>query len=542
MGTSLTPLGYIVPDEDDPVANGENIMAANALTSEALLTAVRARVAQLEGAAGFPGSGVDLADEVITALLDAPTLTRNKMDTRYARLYGERGVTRIIYVRATGNDETGDGATIGTAFREIRTALESLATYITFLSGGVKIDTGAGTYKGGLTFPAVRGAEMDDFIRITGPNISHPTVPTVIVDHAADTSATFGFQALDGVSIWLEDIKFIGGFDNAVDIRRNSYLIWRNIHMDGQGVGTNGLSIQQHARYTVLGGIIENMVDIGVSEHFLVQRSYDGATSTAQQLIIRNCNTGFQAKEGCVGHLDYLTVTDCLTGIEFNGGCVTNLKGVTLMRNQLGIANVNSEVHNTAGIVWGTGADANVEDYKPFYRAVDISEYGWTDGATARAAQAGYPALVTLQASQTDSVKTGPLTETNFYNFVGAIKPRRYTVKGRSFRVQAYGKVGASALVANYRILLRIGGTFVTDLTIPAGTAANTRFRVDFKVTCSTGGNNQKAFAELAGGVMAQNYAIRTLDLTTTEMGAALSAIALNAADEVTLHQCEVWG
>lgn len=478
---------------------------------------------------------------LLNGLSNAASTIRVALDGLFHRKYGDKGVTRTIYVRATGDDTTGDGKTTSTAFREISAALNSIQDG-PLIRGSIVVNVGAGTYKGGLTLPTTRGNAMDDFIKIIGPNISHPTVPTVLIDKAADTSKTFGIQTFDGSYLWLEDIKFVGGFENHADIRRDSYLVWRNVHMDGQGTGTNGLSIQQHSRYTVLGGIIENMVDLGVSEHFMVHRSYDAATASADQLIIRNCDTGLQAKEGCVGHLDYLNVEDCQTGVELNAMGVANLKGVTFKRNVAALVNANAEVHNTQSIVYGTGADANTRTYVPVDMASNLTKLGWLDGTYPRTTLAGAPPLVSLAASLSDATLTGTLTETNFYNLVGAIKPHTYTTPGRRFKVIVNGKINTANLLGNYRILLRVAGTFVVDATIPAGTLANTRFALEFEVVCSANGNNQRCFSTMYGGVGVSSYATRTLVLDTVDSGVAVSGILANTADSVTLNRCEVWG
>lgn len=488
---------------------------------------------------------LDVPGITLTALVNginnASSSIRTALDSLFLRTYGQRGTTRTIYVRATG-DDSNDGKTSGTAFREIKTAVASLSSDGPVIRGSVVIDVGAGTYKGGITLPAMRGYAQDDFIKIVGPSISHPTVPAVLIDKAADTSATYGIRALDGAFIWLEDIKTVGAFENHADIRRNSYLVWRNVHMDGQGTGIVGLSIQQHARYTVLGGIIENMLDIGVSEHFMVHRSFDSATASADQLIIRNCDTGLQAKEGCVGHLDYLNVEDCQTGVELNAGGVANLKGVTFKRNVAALVNANSEVHNIQSVVYGTGADANTRTYVPVDLAANLTKLGWLDGTYPRTTLAGAPPLVTTAASFTDATVTGTTTETNFYNLTGAIKPHTYTTPGRKFLVRCNGKIGTSALVGSYRLVLRVAGTLAVDVTIPAGTAANTRFAVEFEVVCSSNGNNQRVFSTMYGGIGASNYATRTLVLDNVDSGIAVTAIPTNTADSVTLHKCEVYG
>jgi len=85
MAVTTTPLGFKKPDGNDPVRNGDNVIADNAQTAEQLHANERARIVQLEAAAGFAGTGIDLSDAAVNPLLDTPTTTRGKLDARYAR-------------------------------------------------------------------------------------------------------------------------------------------------------------------------------------------------------------------------------------------------------------------------------------------------------------------------------------------------------------------------------------------------------------------------------------------------------------------------
>lgn len=85
MAVVTTPLGFQKPDGYELVRDGENVISANATLNEVLHSNARARLAQVESAAGFPGTGLDLTDSAVNPLLDTATTTRNKLDARYTR-------------------------------------------------------------------------------------------------------------------------------------------------------------------------------------------------------------------------------------------------------------------------------------------------------------------------------------------------------------------------------------------------------------------------------------------------------------------------
>jgi len=459
---------------------------------------------------------------------------------------GRRGVTRTIYVRATGVD-TNDGKTSGTAFREIKTAVASLASEGPIILGTVVIDVGAGTYKGGIRFPSTRGSVGDDFIYIKGPAMDHPSVPTAIIDWAADTTATYGFMGEDSCHVFFEDIKTIGAFSQHFTLRRDGYYWFKNVHSDGQKVGTSGgkvgWNIMQNVHYAVIGGRIENMVENGVEELFGVTRSYDGQTSEATALYIRNCDTGFLAKEGCVGHVDWVQIEDCATGFEFNGDCVTNLKAVTLKRNGVGMVVANSEVHNELGIRWGTGVDANLRDWITLGMGMELATTGWGGSATARTMKTGHRPLIVVGNTYTPVTHTGTTEETQVINFAALLKARRYNTAGKKFRVVLRG-ITNNLLAGNVRLMLRAGGKIMTDLPVLAATAANTRFKIEYEVTCTADGNFQLVTGELFTHGLPPQFTdpARAEDHSTVDFGIAISVINANAADSITIKSCEVWG
>ena len=481
---------------------------------------------------------------------DGESLIYNDLEKKWlpgTREVGERGVTRTIYVRATGSDTTGDGSTTSMAYREVSRAVADVAVNGPVLHGSVIIDVGAGTYKGGITVPSARGRAQDDYIKILGPAMDHPSVPTAIIDLSADPAAQWGILAADGTSLWIEDLKFIGGFANAVRIERGVLAQIRNIHVDGvNAAGSNGLSVQSRCMYFVLGGLIENCLVSGVSDLFNNVRSFSFATSNAEAMTISNCGTGFETKEGSVGHLDYLNVQDCDTGIELNGMCVANIKGVSLKRNTLGLAVVNSEVHNGSSVIWGTGGDANTREYIAVgSAAADLTDLGWTDGAYARTADTGHRPLVTIAADYADVMVTGVAVETTLKQLDNAVTPHRYNTVGKRLRVEFWGSVNATVTTATgYRLLLRIGGNLAGEVRIPQTAVVGDDFHGVFTIVCSADGNNQKVMGTLSGYPNYTGaYSTRTLDLTTpAAQSVRLSAIPAATSESVTLHMIEVWG
>lgn len=65
MAVEETPLGYKVPDGNDPARNGDNLIAHNAKRSQALLQEQRARISNLEAAAGFEEDPLVLTDVAV---------------------------------------------------------------------------------------------------------------------------------------------------------------------------------------------------------------------------------------------------------------------------------------------------------------------------------------------------------------------------------------------------------------------------------------------------------------------------------------------
>lgn len=106
MAIETTPLGFQKPDGNDRIRNGDDVISANAQTANDRLSEDRARLAQLEKAAGFPGTGLDIADTVVAPLINGATQTRANLDA----LYGVRASNLALapdgipYILSGAND------------------------------------------------------------------------------------------------------------------------------------------------------------------------------------------------------------------------------------------------------------------------------------------------------------------------------------------------------------------------------------------------------------------------------------------------------
>lgn len=75
MAIETTPLGYQLPDGDEPLRNGDDVISHNGRLSQELLAELRSRTANLEGAAGFSGDPLDLNDSAVAQALSGGTET-----------------------------------------------------------------------------------------------------------------------------------------------------------------------------------------------------------------------------------------------------------------------------------------------------------------------------------------------------------------------------------------------------------------------------------------------------------------------------------
>lgn len=488
-----------------------------------------------------PYGGASVTDPQVASYVGADTATRAALENGFIARRGTRGATRTIYVRATG-DDANSGRTEQSAFREIKAAVNSLSSEGPVIRGSVIIDVGPGTYKGGITLPTTRTTAQDDFIKIIGPVVGgHPNIPTAVIDKAADETANTGIYAGDGKTLWLQDLKIVGAFNNAVDARGGSYLQWRNVHVDGAKIGGNIVGM---TRYTVIGGIIENCT-YGISELFGVTRDFGGAPDSAGQMIIRKCHVGVKAKENCVGHFDYINIHDCDVGLEMQLYSGANMRLAEFKRNGIGIVLTNSEIHNETSIVWGAGADMNTRRILSMGNSSELTLTGWDAYSGAPpAVRTGHRPLLMVASDYTERVVTGAATEKSIVSWASLLRADWFAIKGKRAKFVLWGTTSSNqAMQANYRILLRVATSLAAEVTLPAGLAGGSHFAVEFEMVATADGAAQRFLGRLLAGDKSQAYvASRSIDLSSGDRPVAFSAIAGNTTDSVTFRLAEAWG
>lgn len=444
--------------------------------------------------------------------------------------------TNTFYVNSSTGSDSNDGLHTNTPFATLAAALNNLSNYGPTLGGPWAVLLAAGTYAGGGLVP--RGIATRDYLTIRGPLVGHPNTPTVIVSKAADTSKTFGIMATDGQLIRVSNIKFTGAFSQAEYIGRACVYQRENVHVDG---AVTGLQINDRCAYYNQGGIIENCTAHGINELFHITRDFGQNGSNASELILRNNAVGLKAKENCVGHLDYVNFEDNDTGLEFHLYSGANVKLASFKRNDVGILLSNSEIHNETSVQWGTGADANGIRILELGMSATEATMGWNLSNTIRV---GHRPLLLRASDYVQKDHTGTVTETNLTSFLSPILPAGlYAAMGKRLKVIVYGRT-QSALAGTVRILLRLGGVFATDVTLPSGMATNKAFKAEFEIICTADGSNQLCTSTLQADGMASatTVAARTINLATADAGVIVSSILANSADTLRVHAVELHG
>lgn len=77
MAVEITPLGFQKPDGTESIRNGDDVISNNAQRAQDLLADARARVVNLESAAGFSGDPLAMNDSAVAAVVGTPASETN---------------------------------------------------------------------------------------------------------------------------------------------------------------------------------------------------------------------------------------------------------------------------------------------------------------------------------------------------------------------------------------------------------------------------------------------------------------------------------
>ncbi len=492
-----------------------------------------------EGPQGIPGADAVPAAEAVAAYIESGSsaVTAALLD-RYEPRVGQRGVTRRLYVRETGHPTDGNG-TADNPYRQITSAVASLAADGPVIRGTVLIDVGPGDYEGGIRLPVTRGIAQDDFVRIVGSQSGG--VPTSRIVHTA--GARIGILAEDGASLWLENLKFVGGFSVAVQITRNVYAWFTNIHADGQGVGVRGFSISAHCRYYVRGGLIENMVYAGIDEYFAVSRSFATVDDSALQMKIRRCKIGVRAKEVCVGHFDCLQVEDCETGIEVLQNSVANLRKVELRRNGTALGIINSSTHAERGMVWGDGPDANIREVYSAGASGELRALMWRGEDMSIDSATGHRPLFNLANDYSEETVTPALvSETPVKRFPKSMPLAFFRTVGKHFRIELLATITGASPEHPMIVIARVGAALLGRIPV---TASGTQ-RITFDTVCTQNRAEHLTAANFSGAGAENTVVTRSTNIlvgnASAVAGVYLYARATTSGQTLVTHLFEMYG
>ena len=472
------------------------------------------------------------------------------------------GQTNLVYVAASGTSGS-DGLSASQPVSvgdDTWSAVEDLlANYGPTLSGTWRVKMAAGTYPGGYIHP--RSLDGRNFVYFEGPSVGgHPNVPTALIDHGEDPSQTFGMAFTDGVKIDLKDIKFVGAFtDPCVTAARRVYIWFRNVHVGEDGSNNwpvVGYSLESHTLYFVLGGLMDmgvgSRTDLatvdtvtGISELFNCVRSFRTVSDPADQLLISNAQVAFKAKESCTGHLSYLRIDGANTGVELDSGGTANVGELSLSNCEIGIVTNDCEIHNDSGIIWGTGADACTIKILSRGSSRELDYAGWDANDGNPSVRTGQRPLIRIAQTYAAVTHAGSTSTTEhiIWNEANIIPAGWLAVEGKTFRLKITGRVPVGVtLVGTVRILARLEGQFLTDVTIPAG-AAQQGWSAEFVTVSTSDGATQLATSTLVGATFYNATTIRrAFDTTTNDQDVRVSVIVANAADSITIDSIELWG
>lgn len=469
------------------------------------------------------------------------------------------GLTNTLYVAAAGTSGS-DGLSasqpmdIGADGWSV--LANALANYGPVLEGTWRIKGAAGTYPGGYIHP--RYLHGRNFIFFEGPSVSHPTEPTFRIDHGTDATKTFGMAFTDRVLIDLKNILFTGKFGECVSNSRGTYCWFRNVHARSDGAGNYpvvGLSFVTHCHYFVQGGKIDLGASVrtdlatvdtvtGISELFSCVRSFDTVASAADQLEIVDTQVAFKAKEGCSGHLQYLRITEANTAVELDSGGTSNVANMEIKRAGIGFVLNDTEIHNESGVVWGTGADACGVHILSRGSSRELDFSGWDANDGDPGVRVGQRPLIVIAATYAADTHAGSTStsETVMWNNANLIPARRLAVEGKAFQIKIVGRVPTGVTLAgDVRILTRLEGQYLIDVTIPSGSAPQ-GWTAEWNVVSTEDGSAQLISSTLVGATFYDAQTIRrNLDVETNDQDVRVSVIVANAADSITLDSCEVW-
>jgi len=460
------------------------------------------------------------------------------------------GQSLAIYVATTGSD-TNDGLTSSEPTLTIQQAFDNLELYAP-LKGSWTIHVAAGTYAEAVSLPdATTGTE---YLIVRGPSVATvQTTPTAIIDYPG--SGTVGMDLGSRNKVKVQDIKFTDWKGSAVtglNIDDHSTLWAYNVHCSycRQGIVANA------ARLYVQGGILHGVDwttgafpagggSVGIVAYAGTVASIGyGGTSAATGTIIENfAQAGYEGKSGTHVVSSWVTYQSnevavwLYTNSRFDDRHNIYKKNELVYLSQKGFISRDSVLGLSEYNFGTTYAQAPSDAGDGNFEIFNFYQYSAEEVFAHPDAIGGLDITKQRQSTEQTGTIASTLTRTLATIYAGTLQSGTGT-NGKYLEVFLTG--ASTGAAGTKTVLLKLGGTTVTTLTIPTGTqtwsaritiwASNTTSVIQFtEATTATIGTVRSSVATVDAWVD------NDLEVWTTIPG---------AADTATLHEVRVikWG
>jgi len=461
------------------------------------------------------------------------------------------GQTNTLYVATTGSN-TNDGLTSSEPTLTIQQAVDYLAPYAP-LKGAWTISIAAGTYAEAVSLPDHTNFQAN-YLTIKGPSVATvQTTPTAIIDYPG--SGTVGMDLGSGNKVKVMDIKFTDWLSPAVtglNVDDNSILWAYNVHASycRQGIVANA------ARLYVQGGILHGVDwttgafpagggSVGVVAYAGTVASIGyGGTSAATGTIIENfAQAGYEGKSGTHVVSSWVTYQSnevavwLYTNSRFDDRHNIYKKNELVYLSQKGFISRDSVLGLSEYNFGTTYAQAPSDAGDGNFEIFNFYQYSAEEVFAHPDAIGGLDITKQRQSTEQTGTIASTLTRTLATIYAGTLQSGTGT-NGKYLEVFLTG--ASTGAAGTKTVLLKLGGTTVTTLTIPTGTqtwsaritiwASNTTSVIQFtEATTATIGTVRSSVATVDAWVD------NDLEVWTTIPG---------AADTATLHEVRVikWG
>jgi hypothetical protein len=425
--------------------------------------------------------------------------------------------TNRVYVGTAGSD-TNDGLTAALPVLTVQKAFDILKNYGPVLNGTWRVVLAAGTYGGLATFPEnLRGKER---VVIEGPVVSHPNVPTAILD--GTSSQTYGLVFLAGNKVTVSNVKFQNFTSGGISAQDFCDIFTTNVHCANAGTAI----IASQSRLYVAGGIIQtSTVGIEAIAGTTFTVGY-GAANLSQGTQILNCTqSGMLAQEHSSGHADYVTIDACVIGLNIVVNSRVHAAGCDIKNN------VTAGVRTSMGSSWfnnGSTLTANALEDINYAFSAEIGRAG------------SYVSQLRTVIDTTEVTHTGTVAETVLKTYATGFQKDSFVWNGRSHKVIITGSFTGAAGTKTLRV--KANGSLIHGLTSVVSSTGAFRYEGCLQAVSSTEQRSSAFLLDTSTTSQVGAVGNKTVDFSTgAEMPITITGELSVAGESIIISNVEMW-